>query len=181
VADPRTGLTRPRVDVLAAMNAVDRVSRPVRGGGSRRTDCLAEWNFSSATAMVTQPIPTATCHDGDPGCDADDRAGQCTFTLSVCFNVEDRRLPRCTTEAPITGYRFSSPSALPSHDALEAANAAVLAAALPALPLADSNHCTETVPFIVPVGSTKWIRFTTQAADGRRDADRLRFTCLPAG
>jgi hypothetical protein len=181
VADPRTGLTRPRVNALAAMNAVDRVSRPVRGGGSRRTDCLAEWNFSSATAMVMQPIPTATCRDGDPACDADDLAGQCTFTLSVCFNVADRRLPRCATEAPITAYRFSSPSALPSHDTLEAANAAALAAALPALPLVDADHCTETVPFIVPSGSTRWIRFVTQAADGRRDADRLRFTCLPPG
>jgi len=122
-----------------------------------------------------QPVSGAVCHDNDPACDADQTTGSCTFLLSACFNVSDRRVPECATGAPIAAYQRVLPR---GADAVDARNAAALDAVLPALPVTDANRCTDQFPFVVPAGKAKWIRLGVRAADGRRDYDRLRFTCV---
>jgi hypothetical protein len=174
ILDRRGGLTFPRLNALGAMNAVLDATHPMLGGGSRERDCLVEWNLPPATATVRKPISGAVCHDNDPTCDADQTSGSCTFPLSVCFNVPDPRLPQCATGVPIVAYQ-RAPRA---GDAVDALNAAALDAVLPALPVAEMNRCTGQFSFVVPAGKPRWIRLGVRAADGRRDYDQLRFTCL---
>ncbi len=181
VFDPRNALTFPRLNDLAAMNALLSVASPLTGNGSHRTDCLVEWNVMPKQITRWRPVSGAVCRDGDSSCDADAIPGQCTFQLSVCFNVPDRRLPRCDTRSPIVGYRQLMPSTGQPADTTEAANAAAMAVALPLLPIDQPGTCTQTLPFVVPAGRSSWIRFSGRAADGRADYDRLRFTCLAAG
>ena len=179
IRDARNGRSVSRIDALAAMNAVLSVTSPLQGGGSAASDCLVEWNFTPPAVAKWRPVAGAVCRDNDPTCDADQASGQCTFRVAACFNMPDRRLPRCTTTSPIVAYRLSTKSAAGLANAIDAANAAAFAAALPAVPINDANHCTGDVSVVVPVGRPRWIRFTAQAADGRIDYDRLRLTCLP--
>ena len=175
LVDARNGLTFPRVDALAAMNAVLSVTPPLLGGGSHVTDCLVEWTFTPFTIAAVGHIPGATCRDNDPLCDADQLSGQCTFRMSLCFNVPDARVPRCSTAAPLVAFTPSWPTS--AGDAIDAANAAAIAGALPALPIHDTDRCTANIPFIVPAGETRWVRFAARASDGRSDFDRLRLMC----
>lgn len=172
--DARNGFTFPRVNALGAMNAVLDLTHPMLGGGSAQRDCLVEWNVPPTMTTTRQPISGAVCHDNDPACDADQTPGQCTFPVSMCFNVPDSRLPDCPTGTPIVAYQRPRP-----RDAIDTANAAALDAALPPLPLAEVNRCTEPFSFVVPAGAAKWLRFGVRTADGKGDYDRLRFTCLP--
>lgn len=176
ILDARNGLTFPRLNALGAMNAVLDVTGPLLGGGSGQRDCLVEFDVTPSEAMVRQPICGAVCHDNDPACDADQAPGRCTFSMSLCFNVPDRRLPSCATSAPIVAYR-QAPSR--AADTLDLANAAALNSVLPPLPVAEANRCTERFSFVVPAGEARWMRFGVEAADGRKDSDRLRFRCTP--
>jgi len=178
--DKRNGLTFPRINALAAMNAVVSMMRPLSGGGPRASDCLVEWNVDPPHIATALPRATVVCRDGDP-CDHDQIPGQCTFALSACFNVPDRRLPRCSSDAAIVDYGVLSPAA--NGGAADISNAAAIRAAMPPLPLSDQHACTSTIGVVVPVEArpgVKWIRFFARAADGRVDDDRLRLTCLPA-
>jgi hypothetical protein len=155
------------------------VSRPLTGGGPQRSDCLVEWNVTPPEIATALPYANAVCRDNDPACDGDQIPGQCTFTVSACFNVPDRRLPSCATDAPIVAYELLSPQ----PNSADAGNAATIGPALPSLPLVTQNECTVSMPIVVPVGQkpgVKWIRFSATASDGRTDLDRLRLTCLPA-
>jgi hypothetical protein len=69
-------------------------SRCVGGGGPRKTDCFVAWE-----ASVAPTGQRVDCKDGDPGCDRDQQAGQCTVWLRPCFNLADPRLPRCQASA----------------------------------------------------------------------------------
>lgn len=178
--DQRNGLTFPRINALAAMNAVVNVMRPLSGGGSRVSDCLVEWNVDPPEIATALPHATVVCRDGDP-CDHDQTPGQCTFALSACFNVPDRRLPSCSTDAAIVDYGVFSPAA--SGGAADISNAAAIRAAMPPLPLSDQHACTSSIDVVVPVGArpgVEWIRFFARAADGRVDYDRLQLICRPA-
>jgi Subtilase family len=181
--DKPSGLAFPRINALAAMNAVVNVSRPLTGGGPQRSDCLVEWNVTPPEIATALPYANAVCRDNDPACDGDQIPGQCTFTVSACFNVPDRRLPSCATDAPIVAYELRSPQPPPTPHSVDAGNAAAISTALPSLPLVTQNECTASMPIVVPVGQkpgVKWIRFSATASDGRTDFDRLRLTCLPA-
>lgn len=178
VVDERVGRAFPRVAALAAVTAAMPSSRPLAGGGSGRNDCLLEWNVAGKPQVETSPALSLRCRDNDPGCDFDSTAGRCTFRLSACLNVTDARLPRCASAASITSYRLSSPVAS-SPDPTESSNAQALLAALPVVGAAATNSCSDTFPFVVPVGGPQWIRLAVVAADGRRDADGLRLTCTP--
>jgi len=178
--DQRNNLTFPRVNALAAMNAVVNMMRPLSGGGPRASDCLVEWNVDPPGIATALPHATLVCRDGDP-CDHDQTPGQCTFALSACFNVPDRHLPRCSSDAVIVDYGVLSPAV--SGSAADISNAAAIRAAMPPLPLSDQHVCTSSIDVAVPVGmrpGVKWVRFFARAADGRVDYDRLRLTCLPA-
>ena len=176
IRDLRNGLAFARINALGAMNAVLDLTHPLLGGGSAQRDCLVEWDVPPAMTTQRRPISGAVCHDNDPACDADRAPGSCTFLLSACFNVPDRRLPECAIGTPIVAYQRATPR---EGDPIDALNAAALDAVLPALPVADANHCTDQFSFVVPAGKTKWVRLGVRAADGRRDYDRLRFTCVP--
>jgi hypothetical protein len=176
IHDPRNGLTFPRVNALGAMNGTLDVTHPLLGGGSRQRDCLVEWQVPPAMVTVRQRVEGAVCRDNDLTCDTDPTPGLCAFTLSACFNVADRRLPGCGTDQPIVAYQHVQTRAA---DGVDAGNAAALEAVMPSLPIAEAGHCTEHFTFVVPIGETKWIRFSASAADGRRDYDRLRFSCAP--
>jgi hypothetical protein len=167
----------PRIDLRAATNEVWRVTQPLLGGGSRGADCLVSWSFNASGATAPRPIPGATCTDGDTSCDADATPGRCGFQLGVCFNHRDGRLPECRVTSPIASYSLGKPSA--DGDAIDDANAAALQNVLPPAPISGLDRCTDVVRFTVPVGS-RTIRFAAQSADGRRDDDRLRLTCVPA-
>ena len=178
--DQRNNLTFPRVNALAAMNAVVNMMRPLSGGGPRASDCLVEWNVDPPGIATALPHATLVCRDGDP-CDHDQTPGQCTFALSACFNVPDRHLPRCSSDAAIVDYGVLSPA--PSGSAADVSNAAAIRTAMPPLPMSDLHACTSSINVVVPVGvrpGAKWIRFFARAADGRVDYDRMRLTCLPA-
>lgn len=183
VVDARNGLSFPRVNALSALNVVLDDTRPFAGGGGDRTDCLVEWSFPPATTTLRRPrTGGAMCRDNDPACDADRVPGRCTFQVSLCFNVSDRRLPRCGSDAPIVGYDLVSPSAAQPSD-VDAANAGAISGALPPLPINDANHCTVPIAFVVPAEAkpgTKWLRFSARASDGRVDHDALRLVCLPS-
>ena len=177
--DRRNGLTFPRINALAAVDAVVHSTTPLTGNGSLRSDCLVEWNFTPASVAMWGLIPRAVCRDNDPSCDADQLAGQCTFQLSVCFNVADRRLPSCSPAAAIVERQLITPNAAQPQDAVDAANGDAITAALPAVPVTEPGRCTAAIPFVVPAGGARWIRFVARAADGRSDHDRLRLACLP--
>lgn len=182
IADDRNGVVFivPRLDAFAALGAELRRSRPLFSGGSKRSGCLMEWDIAGTHVAATRAIGQAVCHDGDPLCDTDDVAAQCTFALTACFNANDRRLPQCPNDAAITATEFASPSAAAPGDAIDAGNATALGRALPPLPVTTADVCTTPIPFVVPAGQTKWIRAVAHAADGRTDYDRLRLSCLPA-
>lgn len=180
VADTASGLTVPRIDALAAWNATGGSTRPLAGGGSARNDCVVEWDPQARNVTTAEAQPGVACQDGDPTCDGDAVAGQCTLSLRVCFNVADARLPACVADAPVVAWRMLSPSLARPHDANEAANAAALAEVLPAPPVAANQPCTAEVPFVVSTGRPGWVRFSAQTSDGRTDVDRLRLRCVPA-
>jgi hypothetical protein len=178
--DPRNNLTFPRINALAAMNAVVNVTRPLGGGGPRTSDCLVEWNVDPPEIATALPRPTLVCRDGDP-CDHDQIPEQCTFAVSACFNVSDRRLPACSSDATIMDYGVLSPAA--NGGAADISNAAAIRAAMPPLPLSDQHACTSAIDIVVPAGTragVKEVRFFARAADGRIDDDRLRLLCRPA-
>jgi hypothetical protein len=179
IFDSATGLTFPRINALAAMNAIVNRMRPLSGGGRRDADCLVEWNVTPPEIATALPFANATCRDNDPSCDGDQIIGQCTFTVSACFNVPDKRLPSCATSASIVDYQLLSPA----PGGVDAGNAAAIKTALPQAPITEPNVCTASIPIVVPVGpkpGIKWIRLSARASDGRVDHNRLRLTCLPA-
>jgi len=174
IHDPDSGRIFPRVNALAGMNATWRITQPLLGGGSKHTDCIVAWNVLTPAASPRPQVTGLTCHDGDAACDTDQTPGQCSFQVAPCFNIADARLPRCAHDAAIVSYTLSAPNMK-----LDPTNAATLGAALPPLPIVD-GRCADPVPFVVPTGGVRWIRFAARTGDGRRDYDRLRFTCLPA-
>ena len=185
IADRRNGLVRPRIHALAAMGAVDRITVPVLGGGSRRSDCLVTWRLPPSTAAAPRPAAGTVCHDNDPACDSDPTPGQCGLAITACFNTADRRLPYCETAVPVVAARLAWPDALRSNDPIDAGNAAAVAAALPAAPI-GAEQCGAPMTFVVPAGTgSRWLRLTAATAPAdvggsRQDHDRLRFRCLPA-
>jgi CSLREA domain-containing protein len=67
---------------------------PILGGGGKASDCLVEWIVEGAASFVAGGVPSTkqSCVDGDPACDHDSVAGQCTFEVALCLNVNDERL-----------------------------------------------------------------------------------------
>jgi subtilisin family serine protease len=181
VRDERNGLTFPRIDALAAYQALLRDTAYARGGGSRLTDCLVEWGFVPATTMHSRVRPTAVCHDGDPACDRDDIPGQCTFELSLCFNVPDGRIPFCRTNDPIARLTLRAPQ-IGAADPIEAGNAAAAAAVLPPTPIEGQRVCTEPIHLRVPIVNGHGLRTVHLTAESgeRRDVDRAHLVCRPA-
>jgi len=187
IEDRRNRLVRPRLNAFAATTAVDRITVPLLGGGSRRTDCLVTWRLPPSSAGTAHTAPGTVCRDNDAACDSDPTPGQCAFAITACFNTPDRRVPYCASEEPIVAARLTWPDPAQSSDPADRGNAAAVAAALPALPITGAQ-CSAPLSFVVPVGSSggsRWLRLSAQTAPGgvegaRDDRDGLRFRCLPA-
>jgi hypothetical protein len=175
VTDARNGVTVPRVDAIAAFRAAARTTELSRGGGSRRNDCLLEWNFVPPDVVSGDTRPLARCGDGDPLCDADSQAGQCTFVLSLCFNVPDPLLQECDVAEILRSLRIDQPSADAPAGTIEARNRERLEQALPLLPIEGSSVCSVAFPFVVPRGPG--YLSILAGTDTRFDYDRIRLAC----
>jgi subtilisin family serine protease len=175
VTDARNGVTVPRIDAIAAFRALVRTTELTRGGGSRRTDCLLEWNFVPAEAVAGDTRPLARCRDGDPLCDADFETGRCTFLLSLCFNVPDPLLQDCDIGEILHSLRIETPRANAPAGTVEAENRRHLEHALPQLPIEGSSVCSVPFPFVVPRGPAYLSMLAS--TDTRTDYDRVRLLC----
>jgi len=183
----------------------------VPGGGTQSADCIAEWaviNPFNFPPLGTDDLPSfkQSCVDGDPSCDFDGLADQCTFRVTLCLQNADPNLPTCTAPPGITKYVLVSPRPN-SSDTTDAANAVALIAAFgrltdvpatgdsdntlafePALVLAAPDNCTDVAEITVErrglsARSEKFRINTTSApplggTKGIEDSDTLLLTCL---
>ena len=164
----------------------------VPGGGPPGPECLAEWRVMNAAGRPGADGKAAVrqrCRDGDVGCDADRAAGTCTFSVALCFDHADARLPRCRA-APIESWTLVKPTSGADVEGMLAAAARLgpSSAAGTALtfspPLEASERCTDAVAIVVPTRGRRpgvhVLRARTAAAGGhRRDMDALKLVCLP--
>jgi len=150
ITDRRTGRRTPRVDAFAALQAAMLGVDFARGGGARATDCLLEWNFIPPSVVRSGARMVARCVDNDPQCDFDTTVGQCTFALSLCFNMRDPLLRACAVDEPLETFHIFSPRVDAPPDTVERANVDALAYALPEFPLALSDACSIEIPYVVP-------------------------------
>ena len=169
------------------------------GKGSK--DCYAEWSITLADGGPPPdkngfPDKKVICIDNDPTCDLDVTPGQCTFSVGLCVNVTDSRIPGCVPTSADT-FDFGSPS---EKDALKKShkdpnfrdNRRNLLLEMEALlPTAVGDACTAEVPFVVSMkkkfkdgvvtlkkGKAK-IKYKQADAGNNKDSDSLSFTCLP--
>jgi hypothetical protein len=180
VRDTRNHRLYPRLDARAAFGEITRTLEIDPGGGSGNADCLLAWNFFPPDIVRRSRRPIATCSDGDSLCDGDSVAGQCTFLLSLCFNVRDPLLPFCSTAEPIVAIDLKQPSPGAPPGSLERRNADSLKAALPSTPLAARDLCTELIPIVVrrsgPLGAGS-LRIGARTAS-RNDSDSFHLRCI---
>jgi hypothetical protein len=180
LTDARNQLRFPRVDVFAAYEKLRSDGDLIQGGGSRLSDCLVEWQFTPRSMVRRRARPLAYCQDGDPTCDRDEVSGQCTFDLSLCFNVRDGRVPFCRVNDPITRVSLTAPR-LDTPDPVDAGNAAAMSEMLPPVPLTGERVCTGPTHITVPIGPSgrgmRSLRLAAESLD-RRDADRAYLVCL---
>jgi cysteine-rich repeat protein len=165
----------------------------IAGGGSRATDCLAEWIVANPTNV---PLVdgrgrfrrTQRCRDDDPACDFDGGVpGRCTFRVRVCAGNTD--LAGCTPSA-LASWTLTKPSL--TQAVLRPELAAVRSAfdpvpgAVTGVSLADT--CAAPVEVVVPLRGTspRWsagklaLAAAATAVGGVRDQDGLKLVCSPA-
>ncbi len=178
VTDIRNGLTFPRIDAFAAYKELQFHGDTARGGGSDHTDCLVEWRFDPGTRVRSRTRAVAVCRDGDASCDHDDVPGQCSFNVSLCFNVPDGRIAHCRTNDPIVALHLYTPGSSP--DPIDTANAVAVFSSLPAMPVQGENVCAAPAEVRVPVRAhghgERRIRLTATSFE-RQDTDVATLVC----
>jgi hypothetical protein len=169
------------------------------GAAGSKTDCFVELLPQPAPPLDPRGVPSRTvrCRDGDPSCDADGANGSCAFTLSLCINNHDPRLPACTPR-DVASVEITSPRKT-SRKQIERDVHALLAAAFgpggelgvragSALANATPDHCTAPLPVDLPLAqslsgslraSKLKIGVRVRASDRRGDADVIVLQCLP--
>jgi hypothetical protein len=181
-----------RSSLLAALSVLSLVAHPaagqVAGGGSKSSDCLAE--FNAPVNVPAKKPKNVRCVDNDPTCDADPTSGVCQFQVEVCVNVSDPALPQC---GPDRIDRFSVENVQPDTDArhdfdFQALEDAVNAFALP-VTANQTDVCSGTVgiELVLPVqvGKRKAKyqklkkKLRTHARGRSDDSDKLDMQCLP--
>lgn len=180
-------------------------SASILGGGSAKSDCGLEFQMAADPADVVldkngNPSPKQSCHDGDPTCDFDAIAGQCTFHLAACLNVVDTRTPECDSIAT-QSFTIKSPSAKDATNPNKpgaAANRAALLSLLDddgpfVLPDGRDNNCGPVDVVVVmkvtsqgPKATATNFKFQsafTSNVNGKlktvKDSDALKLTCIP--
>lgn len=161
------------------------------GGGSKTTDCLAEFGGTPANQPVSHPREIR-CTDNNPACDDDPTLGICQFEAEVCLNVSDPNLPTCAPQALETYFiENEQPDTNPKHDFdFQALEDALNSLVLP-LDASDVNVCSGPVQMSVrlPIAPTKTgghfrrgkkqIESTLAGDVTVRDEDKLKMTCVP--
>ena len=141
--------------------------------------CLAEWR-PEASAPLRKGLPSLTlrCRDGDPSCDGDAIAGQCTVRAQLCINNADPRFPACIPLAT-TSIAVRSPKR--ARDAADTANLATLAGALD-LRAQAPNQCSAPLGLVVPTRGArpgrKVVKLAVSAQSGRAQSV-LKLICEP--
>ncbi|MDX2167585.1 MAG: beta-galactosidase [Deltaproteobacteria bacterium] len=163
----------------------DAVARRLLIPGARgaRTDCGLEWTATAPPAPprgTRGPLARFSCTDGDPRCDVDAVAGQCTIDLAACAAIADARLPLCTPQMPTAATVKVGGSA--DAAALQTALSAALAQlSTPAAPVAGT--CSNAVRVVIPLdGRPRRHRKLRAAATlpAGVDRDAVRLTCEAA-
>jgi hypothetical protein len=169
----------------------------VRGGGSKKTDCMSTFEAPGANKPPIPKIPKhVDCIDGDPACDVDGlRNAVCVFDLQVCLN--STIVPELADCGPVSTESLrvdhsdddGDPKFDPDFQALQARVDTL------GLPNADPDACTLqsaiTVPLRIPKSGSKYrtnkkkVKLTALgavAADpDTKDKDKIRFKCRAEG
>jgi hypothetical protein len=165
----------------------------VPGGGSTAPECLAEWKIVNGAQRPGRrgvaPVRQA-CTDGNAECDADRATGTCTFTVSVCFDVDDARLTRdgkTCKHAPIARWGVHA-SGYDATRVVAAARAAVSGMAPSTVdgdtvkfdqPLDVAGTCSAPIAAVVTSGKTLVLKTRTSGVGGRpQDGDALKLVCV---
>ena len=143
--------------------------------GRAGNDCLVEWTSTAPTIPINRPSPRSRfiCADGDPLCDTDDVAGQCTIELQPCTPGDDARVA-CAGAAPSA---VSVGRLAPDNPAIAGAVQASLAT------LAAPGTCGPAIPVVLPLNGRRTARLairTRADAGDRADADVIRLSCTAA-
>lgn len=151
------------------------------------------------------PAFKQSCRDGDGACDHDGVAdGDCEIQIAICLNVDDPRLvdqngaPACLPTA-VDVWLLKKPRP-DSTKPIDAANAVALRDAVAALgsntvggdhqevltfapAVSAGDHCSEPTTITVPrkpSGRAGKATLKMQSiANGAKDSDKLKLTCLP--
>jgi len=174
--------------------------RCISGGGSKKADCLLEFNPTPPGApnrKRTSVLGTLRCSDGQSSCDLDGaKNGQCTFGVAVCLGNDDPRLAGCRP-SDMVSLEVLSPSAERGKAALDKQNALALEQGFTTLgveirrqgrvfaeaaPATAGVNCSPLVDLVVPApkGSKptrRKFKLRGDASDGRRDLDVLVLEC----
>ncbi len=178
----------------------------IPGPGKKSLECGLEFlmtNPAGASVLDKNGNPSfkQSCTDGDPTCDFDAVADQCTFRMAACLNVVDSRFPECLSDR-VVAWEVLKPSAndavnpnKPGDNLNRAALLAVADADGPlVMPDAIDNDCAPfdlVVPLKIgasgPQTTTKKIKvrasvqqtFPGKPTKVKKDADVLKLTCNP--
>ncbi|MEM1417319.1 MAG: hypothetical protein AAGH15_20645, partial [Myxococcota bacterium] len=140
---------------------------------------LVEWRVDQPHEVDPEGLPVRELFgvDGEARSDADAVEGQVTFRVGVCVFVDDPRLFTREALTALTELRVDA------GDESAALVAALVAEGLPArvgdapLPAGDdrtTERCTALVPFVVPVGTERVLRFEARDRAAREVRNTLR-------
>ena len=178
IADDLWPAVTDRLRTVATGAAPRRALAPGFAGRSG-SDCLIEWTSTAPTIPIDRPSPRSrfVCTDGDPRCDTDAVAGQCTIEVQPCTPGDDARVA-CTGEVPAaaTAGRLAPIDDPVIGAALQSSLDAVVAGAAP-------GTCGPAVPVVLTLDGRRARRLALRAhatAGTRADADVVRLTCNAA-
>jgi hypothetical protein len=194
--DSMLASTLPGLFAVAAVATltVPADAQTVRGGGSKKTDCMVVLEAPGAN----HPAPPKTaknidCVDGDASCDTDGlRNARCVFDLQLCVNSTTPELPDCT---PDTTDSVTISNAVDNGDRKFDPDwqALQLRVDVLGLPSVAPDTCAQAMTVEVPLKAKKKSKFAKQrkklklegngTVTGKqtRDKDKLKFTCRPEG
>ncbi len=163
----------------------------IAGGGSRKTDCHAEFRGDGLELNYPPFDPNrekqkkqteVRCTDGDPACDHDGLVNDsCRFSVDVCLRVEnDSRFPDCEA-ADVVKIRVQAKSSPLDAASLEEALDFLLPATAP---VCTSGRFVDSPIKRSKSGkarkSTTYVKVTATTDPKAKDNDRLRLQCMPA-
>lgn len=179
IADDPWPEVTDRLRTVSATAAARRVLAP--GGGQKTADCTLEWASTSPLARpAALPKARFVCHDGDPACDVDTVAGQCTIEVAPCTAVPDERLAACTPHRPASAVVM--PRGSVKDTALAGTLASSLAAVVGVVETAQAS-CGPAALAVLPLAGRRSARRTLHVAGPTpfaTERDGVRLVCLAA-